>query len=67
MNLPSSSHFIYIPIVLILGVVLGFVFGARTTREAYVLEQRRLDERAKKRADRKAIADSDDSNQGGSP
>ncbi len=64
MNLPPSSHFIYIPIILILGVVMGFVFGARATREAFVLEQRRLDERAKKRADRKAAADS---NQGDAP
>lgn len=54
MDLPPSSHFIYIPMILILGITLGFIWGARTTREAYELAQRRAEERAKKKADRAA-------------
>lgn len=51
MHTPPSSHFIYIPVVLILGIVLGFIFGARATRDAIQLEQRRQAERdARKRA-----------------
>jgi hypothetical protein len=54
MDLPPSSHFIYIPVILILGLVLGFIWGSRTTREAFVLEQRRQEERARKKAERQA-------------
>jgi hypothetical protein len=54
MTLPPSSHFIYIPAILVLGLVLGFIWGARMTREAYRLEQRAADERAKRKAERAA-------------
>lgn len=54
MDLPPSSHFIYIPVVMILGVALGFIWGARTTREAYVLQQKRNDERDRRKAERAA-------------
>jgi hypothetical protein len=40
--------------VLLLGLVLGFIWGARLTREALRLEQRAADERAKRQADRAA-------------
>ena len=50
--MPPSSHFIYIPAVLILGIVLGFIFGSRATREAFRLEQQRADERARRKAER---------------
>jgi len=54
---PPTSHFIYIPAVAILGLVLGFIWGAKATREAFVLEARRQEERAeraKRRAERQA-------------
>jgi hypothetical protein len=54
--MPSSAHFIFIPGVLTLGIVLGFILGARATRETFVLEQRRLDERARRKAERAAAA-----------
>jgi hypothetical protein len=49
---PPSSHFIYIPVVLILGLILGFIMGARATRDALALEQRKLAEREARRAAR---------------
>ena len=52
MELPSSAHFIYIPGMLILGMVLGFIWGAKATREAVRLEARRADERAERKARR---------------
>jgi hypothetical protein len=61
MDLPSSAHFIYIPGVLILGLVLGFIWGARVTREAFVLEQKRLEERARRKAERAAAQSGSDS------
>ena len=38
--LPSSSHFIYIPVVFILGIVLGFMLGAKATRDEIALGQK---------------------------
>lgn len=54
MDLPPSSHFIYIPAILILGVVLGFIWGTKVTREAFRLEQQRAEEREKRKAARAA-------------
>jgi hypothetical protein len=60
MDLPSSAHFIYIPGVLTLGLVLGFIWGARLTRESFHLEAKRVQEReeqkARRRAERQAAA-----------
>jgi hypothetical protein len=57
MNVPPSSHFIYIPVILVLGVVLGFILGAKATRDAVALEQRRLADREARRAARAAVKD----------
>ena len=54
MELPSSSHFIYIPMMLLLGLVLGFIWGAKATREAYTIEAKRAEERAQRKAARAA-------------
>ena len=53
-GVPPSSHFIYIPIIFVLGIALGFMMGARATRDAYALEQRKQDERAARKAARAA-------------
>jgi hypothetical protein len=54
MQLPPSSHFIYIPAIFVLGIVLGFIFGSRATRDAYRLEQKAAEERAARQAERAA-------------
>jgi len=54
MQFPPSSHFIYIPVIFVLGIVLGFIFGSRSTREAYRLEQKAADERARRQTERAA-------------
>jgi hypothetical protein len=54
MDLPSSAHFLYIPGVLILGTVLGFIWGAKATREAFAIEAKRAEERAQRKAKRAA-------------
>ena len=59
LGVPSSAHFIFIPVVLILGVVLGFIMGSKATRDAYALEEKKAAERldrAAKRAARHAAA-----------
>ena len=55
-GLPPSSHFIYIPVIFILGIVLGFMLGAKATRDAIVLEQKKAAEREERRARRQATA-----------
>jgi hypothetical protein len=55
-GLPPSSHFIYIPVIFILGIVLGFMLGAKATRDAIVLEQKKAAEREERRARRQAAA-----------
>jgi hypothetical protein len=52
--MPPSSHFIYIPVILMLGLALGFVLGARATRDALAQEQKREAERQARKAAREA-------------
>ena len=62
LGVPSSAHFIFIPVVLILGIVLGFIMGSKATRDAYALEEKKAAERlerAAKRAARQAAASAD--------
>lgn len=42
----SAGHFIFIPAVLMLGVVVGWILGSRAARDAYAAELRRREERA---------------------
>lgn len=53
-GVPPSSHFIYIPVIVTLGFVLGFIFGSKTTRDAIAFEQRKALEREERRAKREA-------------
>ena len=43
----TSAHFIYIPMVLLVGVVVGWILGGRAARDAYLAELRRREERKK--------------------
>jgi hypothetical protein len=42
----TAGHFIFIPSVLLLGLVIGWVLGSRAARDAYAAELRRREERA---------------------
>ena len=53
-GVPPSSHFIYIPFIFILGIVIGFILGSKATRDAFALEQRKAAEREERRARRQA-------------
>jgi hypothetical protein len=48
----TAGHFIFIPAVLIVGMVLGWVLGSRAARDAFEAELRRREERAAKKAAR---------------
>jgi hypothetical protein len=43
----SAGHFIFIPAVLMLGLVFGWILGSRTARDAYAAELRRREERSR--------------------
>ena len=47
---PTAGHFIYIPVVLLIGIVLGWVLGSRAAADAMAVEQRRREERAQRKA-----------------
>jgi hypothetical protein len=51
-ELPPSSHFIFIPAVLLIGVVLGWILGSRAAKDAYLAELKKREDRAKSKAER---------------
>jgi hypothetical protein len=44
----TSAHFIFIPAVLLLGVVIGWIFGSRAAADAFAMELKRREERQKR-------------------
>lgn len=48
---PTAGHFIYIPVVLLLGVVVGWVLGSRAAADALAMEQKKREERARRKSD----------------
>ena len=41
----TAEHFIFIPAVLVIGLVSGWILGARASQDAFQAELRRRDER----------------------
>jgi hypothetical protein len=39
--MPTAAHFIYIPSVLLLGIVIGWILGSRAAADAYASELRK--------------------------
>ena len=50
----SAAHFIFIPAVLVIGVVIGWILGSRAAQDAFAAELRRREERAARKAAGKA-------------
>ena len=42
----TAAHFIFIPAVLLVGIVIGWILGSRAAADAYAAELRRREERA---------------------
>ncbi|MBK9069647.1 MAG: hypothetical protein IPL79_01360 [Myxococcales bacterium] len=49
----TAAHIIYIPMVLMVGLFVGFVLGARAARNAQALAEKRQQERAARAAARR--------------
>jgi hypothetical protein len=43
----TAAHIIFIPAVLLVGIVVGWVLGSRAAQDAYAAELRRRDQRAR--------------------
>jgi hypothetical protein len=46
----TAGHFIFIPAVLLVGIVIGWILGSRAARDAYAMDLKRRDEKASRRA-----------------
>ncbi|MDO8677463.1 MAG: hypothetical protein Q7R30_02715 [Acidobacteriota bacterium] len=46
-GVPTAAHFIFIPAVLIIGLVIGWILGSRAAQDAMAMEMKRRDERRK--------------------
>jgi hypothetical protein len=42
----TSAHLIFIPAVLLVGVVIGWILGSRAAQDAFAAELKRREERA---------------------
>jgi hypothetical protein len=45
----TSAHFIFIPAVLLVGIVVGWILGSRAAQDAFAAELRRREEREHRR------------------
>jgi hypothetical protein len=50
----GAGHFIFIPAVLLIGIVIGWILGSRAAIDAFRADQRRREERAQRQARRAA-------------
>jgi hypothetical protein len=45
----TAGHFIFIPAMILIGIVIGWMLGSRAARDAYAAELRRREEREAKK------------------
>lgn len=44
----TAAHFIFIPAVLLVGIVIGWILGGRAAQDAFAAELKKREERRKK-------------------
>ena len=49
-GIPTASHFIFIPSVLLIGIVIGWVLGSRAAQDAYAAELRKREAKLKSKS-----------------
>ena len=42
----TAGHFIFIPAVMLVGIIVGWILGSRAARDAFAAELKRREERA---------------------
>jgi hypothetical protein len=45
----TAAHFLFIPAVLVVGIVIGWILGSRAAQDAFAVELKRREERAARR------------------
>ena len=45
-SLLSAGHFVFIPAIMLVGLVIGWILGSRAARDAYLAELRRREQKA---------------------
>ena len=45
--MPSAAHLLFIPGVLLIGIVIGWILGSRAAADAYAAQLRRIEEKSK--------------------
>lgn len=45
----TAAHFIFIPAVLFIGVVIGWILGGRAAQDAFAAEMKRREERERRK------------------
>jgi hypothetical protein len=53
--MPTAAHFIYIPGVLLLGIVIGFLMGGRAAKDEAAAKEARDAAREARKAARKSV------------
>jgi hypothetical protein len=48
--MPSAAHLLFIPGVLMIGIVIGWILGSRAAADAYASQLRKLQDKPKPRA-----------------
>jgi hypothetical protein len=48
----GAGHFIFIPAVALIGIVIGWILGSRAAADAYAADMRRREERARRESAR---------------
>ena len=43
--MPTAAHFLYIPGILVLGIVIGWILGSRAAADAYASQLRKTNPR----------------------
>ena len=46
----TSAHFIFIPAVLLVGIVIGWILGSRAAQDAFAADLKRREERAARKS-----------------
>jgi hypothetical protein len=52
----GAGHFLYIPAMILIGVVIGWILGSRAARDAFAAELRRREDSAARAAAKAARA-----------
>lgn len=46
----GAGHFLYIPVTILVGIVIGWILGSRAARDAFAFEMKRREDDAARRA-----------------